>query len=78
MVEANEPIKKGFNIERDSIPIDEQKKIKWTRWTKIFWIYRFRKKINPDNLIYKYKNERISPKGFRNCQYLIELFKDLR
>ena len=33
------------------------------------------KRINPDNLIYKYKNEEISPKNFRN---LIELFKDLR
>ena len=28
--------------------------------------------INPDNLIYQYKNERISPNSFRNCQYLIE------
>ena len=36
------------------------------------------KRFNPDNLIYKYKNERISPKGFRNCECLIELFKDLR
>ena len=30
LVEANELIKRGFNIERDSIPIDEQKNIKLT------------------------------------------------
>ena len=31
--------------------------------------------INPDNLIYKYKNEGISPKVFKNYQNRIELFK---
>ena len=36
------------------------------------------KRINPDNLIHKYKTEGISPKDFRNSQSLIELFKDLR
>ena len=36
------------------------------------------KRINPDNLIYKYKIEGISPKDFINYQNLIELFKDLR
>ena len=34
--------------------------------------------INPDNLIYIYETERISLKGFRNYQNLIELFKHLR
>ena len=29
-------------------------------------------------MVYKYKNERISPEDFRNYQNLIELFKDLR
>ena len=33
---------------------------------------------NPDNFIYKYKTEGISPKDFRNYQNPIELFKDLR
>ena len=27
-----------------------------------------KKKINPDNLIYKYKSEEVSPKDFRNYQ----------
>ena len=36
------------------------------------------KRINPDNLIYKYKIERRSPKDFRNYQNPIELFKELR
>ena len=35
-------------------------------------------RINPDNLIYKYKSERISPKDFRNYEDPIKLFKDLR
>ena len=38
----------------------------------------FRKKINPDNLIYKYKTEGRSPKDFKNYQNLIDLFKSLR
>ena len=36
------------------------------------------KRINPDNLIYKYKTEVISPKDYSNYQNPIELFKDLR
>ena len=35
-------------------------------------------RINPDNLIYKYKTEGISPKDFTNYQNPIELYKDLR
>ena len=35
-------------------------------------------KNNPDNSIYKYKTEGISPKIFRKYQNAIELFKDLR
>ena len=34
------------------------------------------KRINPDNLIYKYKTEGISPKDFKNYQNSVELFKD--
>ena len=37
-----------------------------------------KKRIDPDNLIYKYKNEGKSPKDFRNYQNLIYLFKSLR
>ena len=36
------------------------------------------KKINSDNLIYKYKTKGISPKDFSNYQNPTELFKDLR
>ena len=35
------------------------------------------KRINTDNLIYKYKSEGRNPKNFRNYQTLIELLKDL-
>ena len=35
-------------------------------------------RINPDNMIYKYKTEVKSPKYFRNYQNLIELTKNLR
>ena len=37
-----------------------------------------RKKKNPDNLIYKYKTEGISPKDLRIYQHSEELFTDLR
>ena len=36
-----------------------------------------KKKINPDNLIYKFKTEGRSPKDFRNYHNPIELFKNL-
>ena len=35
------------------------------------------KRSNPDNLIYKYKTEGISPKAFSSDQDPIESFKDL-
>ena len=44
----------------------------------MFSIQEFRKKVNPDNLIYQCKTERKSPKDFRNSQNLVELFKHLR
>ena len=37
-----------------------------------------KKGVNPDNLIYKYKNEGKTPKDFRNHRNPVELFKDLR
>ena len=40
------------------------------------WILE--KIINPNNLIYKYKTEGISPKDFRNYQETIKLFKYLK
>ena len=61
MVESNK-LKKYFNIGRDNIPLGEQKiYIQWSFWTKTFWISDLKKKkINPNNLIYKYKTEGIS------------------
>ena len=41
-----------------------------------FW--NLQKRINPDNWIDMYKTEARSPKGFRNCQYMLQLFKNLR
>ena len=79
LVESNELIKKDFNIDRDSIPLDKQRKIfNELIEERSFGFKNLEKRINPDNLIYNYKNERISLKDFRNCQNLIELFKDLR
>ena len=40
--------------------------------------HNLEKRINPDNLIYKYKAEGISPKDFSNYQNLIDLLKNLR
>ena len=40
-------------------------------------MYRSKKRINPDNLIYKQKIEGISPKDFRNYQNPTKLLKDL-
>ena len=41
-----------------------------------FW--NLKKRINPDNLIYKKKTEGRSLKDFKNYQNPIKLFKDLR
>ena len=39
---------------------------------------KIEKRVNYDNLIYKYKSKRKIQKDFRNYQNLIELFKNLR
>ena len=79
LVESDELAKKDFNIDIDSIPFDKQRRIfneiVEERSSKF---KDLENRINPDNLIYKYKNEEISPKIFRNYQNPIELFKDLR
>ena len=52
-VESNE---KDFNIDRDSIPFDEQRKIFNELIEEISSEFKdLEKRINPDNLIYKYK-----------------------
>ena len=79
MVESDEIIRKDFNIDRDSIPLEEQKKNLMSLLKKDLLDLRIYKKvINLDNLIYKYKTEAISPNDIRNYQTPIQLFKDLR
>ena len=41
-----------------------------------FW--NLQKRINPDNWNDMYKTEGRSPKDFRNCQYMLQIFKGLR
>ena len=54
LVESNELIKKDFNIDRDSIPLEEQKKIFNKLVEENSSEFRnLEKIINPDNLIYK-------------------------
>ena len=79
MVESNKLIKKDFNIDRDSISLEKQKKIFNELVEEISSEFKnLEKRINPHNLIYKYKTGGISPNDFRNYQNPIELFKDLR
>ena len=73
MVESNELIKKNFNIERDSILLEEQKKI----FNKIVEertskFKNFEKRINHVNLTYNCKTEEASLKNYQN---LMQLFK---
>ena len=63
LVESNELIKKDFNINRDIVP---------------YKFHNLEKKINPDDLIYKYKTEGRSPKDFRNYPNPIDFLKNLR
>ena len=50
----------------------------WTCWGKIFWIYKFIKRIISDNLIYKSKTKGRSPKHFSFYQNPLDLFISLR
>ena len=78
LVESNELIKKDFNIDKDSIPLEEQKKISESVNERSSEFVNLEKRINLDNLICKCKTEGISPKDFRNYQDPIKIFKDLR
>ena len=78
MVESNELIKKDFNIDRNSIPLGEQKKIfKELVEEKSCGFQKLKEKNNPNNLIYKYKTEGRSLKDFGNHQDRIDLFINL-
>ena len=80
MIESNELVTKDFNVDRDSIPFDEQKKEIFNELVgeRSSEFKDLAEKLNPDNLIYRYKNEATSAKDFRNYRNAIELFKDLR
>ena len=45
---------------------------------KSFEFQNLKEKINPNNLIYRYKTEVISPKDFSDYQNPIDLFINLR
>ena len=77
LVEPDELITKDFNIEivyylKNKKVFNELVEERSSEFKNL------EKRINPDNLIYKYKTEGISPKDFRNYQNPIELFKDLK
>ena len=65
LIESNELIKKYFNIDRDSILHEEQKRIFYElireRTSKF---HNLEIKISPNNLIHKYKREGIKFKRF--------------
>ena len=65
LVEFNEFVKNDFNNNEGSIPFPEQRKIfnKLVRGRSSEFKY-LEKRINPDNLIYKYKIEEMTPKRF--------------
>ena len=65
LVEPDELITKDFNIEivyylKNKKVFNELVEERSSEFKNL------EKRINPDNLIYKYKTEGISPKGFRN------------
>ena len=78
LVETNELIEKDFNNERDSIPLEKQKKINELVEERSSEFRNLEKEINPDNLIYKYKTEGRSPKDFGVYQNPTDIFKNLR
>ena len=55
-----------------------KKKFKKLVEEKSYEFQNLKEKVNPNNLIYKYKTEGRSPKDFSNYQNLIDLFRNLR
>ena len=79
LVVSNEIIKKDFNIDRNSVLLEEQKNVLNELVEKRSSEFmNLEKEINSDNLIRKYKTKGIRLKDFSNYQNVIELFKDLR
>ena len=61
------------------MPVEKQKKV-FNEFVeeKQFEFKNSKEKIDPNNLIYRYKTEGISPNNFSNYQNLIDLFMNLR
>ena len=79
MVESRELDKEDFNISKNDIPLERQKKLfNELAEEKSFEFQNLKEKINPNNLIYRYKTEVISPKDFSDYQNPIDLFINLR
>ena len=79
MVESSELDKKDFNISKNGILLEKQKKLfNELAEEKSFEFQNLIEKINPNNLIYRYKTEVISPKDFSDYQNPIDLFINLR
>ena len=79
MAESRELDKKDFNISKNGIPLERQKKLfNELAEEKSFEFQNLKEKINPNNLIYRYKTEVISPKDFSDYQNPIDLFINLR
>ena len=79
MVGYNKLITKDFKIEKDAIPLEKRKKtFNELVEEKYFEFKNLKQKINPNNLMYRYKTEGIGPKDFSNYQNLIYLFISLR
>ena len=78
MVVFNEIVKKDFNIDRDSIQIQEQKKL-MNLFKKNHMNFRIQKKKLILIIWYiSTKLKKRNPKDFSKYQNLIDLFKDLR
>ena len=71
-IESDKITKKDFNIGRDSVPLEEPKKINKFLEEKSYKFNNLKEKINLNNLIYKYKTEGKTSKDFSNYQNLID------
>ena len=70
MAGSNELIKKDFNIDSDSVPLDEEKFNRLVE-EKSYEFQNLKEKINPNNLIYKYKTV---GRSLKDLSDLIDLF----
>ena len=74
MAEDNEIAKTGFNIDRDDVLLEEKQLFHEHVEEKSYEFQNLENKINPNNLIYKYKTEGRNLKDFSGYQNPIDLF----